>query len=172
MIGYNRNTGDRNTGNRNTGDRNTGNRNTGDSNTGHRNTGDSNTGNNNTGDSNTGNRNTGDSNTGHRNTGDSNTGHRNTGYSNTGHRNTGNWNCTNRSAGVFCQVEPCVISFDVETDMTHDDFMEKYGHLCGKLGDDLMQDTPIDFCKYADIPFITEEKLKSLHQKMIAARKG
>ena len=106
------NMGKGNTGRKNTGDSNTGNSNTGNSNTGYRNTGDSNTGNSNTGD-----RNTGDSNTGYRNTGDSNTGDRNTGYSNTGDNNKTN-NCT----GVFCTEVQKIKIFDIETDMTIDEW--------------------------------------------------
>ena len=129
-------TGDRNTGNKNTGDRNTGNKNTGDRNTGYGNTGDGNTGDGNTGygntgDGNTGDRNTGYWNTGDRNTGNKNTGNKNTGDKNTGDRNTGYGNNTNRSSGIFCSVEPSVISFNKPTDkkwseIEHPDFSDFY----------------------------------------------
>ena len=121
------NTGDCNTGGRNTGDCNTGSRNTGDCNTGGRNTGYWNTGYRNTGDSNTGDSNTGYSNTGDRNTenwntGDCNTGDCNTGDRNTGNWNTGDWNKTNRSTGVFCNKESKMKIFNIETDMTFEEW--------------------------------------------------
>jgi len=177
----NRNTGDWNTGNWNTGDSNTGDRNTGDSNTGYRNTGTRNTGNRNTGNWNTGNWNTGDSNTGTRNTGDSNTGNRNTGNSNTGDRNTGNWNtgdsntgnwnATDRSNGFFCIHEPNVCSFDFQTELTYEQFLESFPESFD-LGSELHQPFEIDFAKYARIPGITPEKLKELHRKHLAAKES
>jgi len=169
------NTGDSNTGHWNTGDSNTGywntgNRNTGYRNTGHWNTGDSNTGHWNTGHWNTGDSNTGDSNTGHWNTGDSNTGYRNTGNRNTGDSNTGHWNATNLSCGFFCVVEPKVISFDEQTDLSREEYLGKYPEAY-QLGDALMSDEPIDFEPYKNIPNITPEKLLALHEKFRAARK-
>jgi hypothetical protein len=169
------NTGHRNTGDSNTGHSNTGHRNTGDWNTGHRNTGDWNTGHRNTGDWNTGHRNTGDwntgdSNTGHRNTGDSNTGHRNTGDSNTGHRNTGDWNACNRSAGLFCVDTPPLVVFDVQVAMDMDEFLREYPH-CYELGALLLQDGEIEFEKFQNIPGITPEKLRFLHEKHKAGRR-
>ena len=162
----NSNTGNSNTGNRNTGDWNTGNSNTGYWNTGNRNTGDRNTGNRNTGNSNTGNSNTGDS-----NTGDSNTGNRNTGDSNTGNRNTGNWNATDRSNGFFCIHEPNVCSFDFQTELTYEQFLESFPESFD-LGSELHQPFEIDFAKYARIPGITPEKLKELHRKHLAAKES
>ncbi len=175
-----RNTGYSNTGCGNTGDRNTGYRNTGDGNTGYRNTGDGNTGDRNTGDWNTGDRNTGcgntgDWNTGDRNTGDRNTGYRNTGDGNTGDRNTGcgntgHWNATDYSTGFFCVNEPKVKSFDMQTKMTHEEFLKAYPEVYD-LGVALTQDGPIEFELYKNIPGITKTKLKSLHDKHIAGRK-
>jgi hypothetical protein len=171
-IGGDRNTGYSNTGDSNTGDRNTGDRNTGDSNTGNWNTGYSNTGYSNTGYSNTGDSNTGNWNTGYSNTGDRNTGNSNTGDRNTGDSNTGDSNATNRSAGMFCQVEPKVISFDVRTKLTYDEFMDKYSSICNSLAEALAGDAPIAFERYTTIPGITKAKLTSLHDKFIAARKA
>ena len=165
------NTGNSNTGHWNTGDRNTGNRNTGDSNTGNSNTGNINTGNINTGNWNTGNWNTGDSNTGNWNTGHSNTGNWNTGYRNTGDSNTGNWNATDRSDGFFCVHEPKVCSFDFQTELTHEQFLESFPESFD-LGSELHQPFEIDFAKYARIPGITPEKLKELHRKHLAAKES
>ena len=183
--GGNRNTGNRNTGDGNTGNRNTGNRNTGDGNTGYWNTGNWNTGYWNTGNGNTGNRNTGywntgNGNTGNRNTGDGNTGNWNTGYWNTGNRNTGNrntgdgntgyWNATDFSSGFFCAVEPKVVSFDVQTELTRSEYLAQYP-AAYDLGSALMKDELISFEKYTDVPGITPEKLLALHEKFRAARK-
>ena len=114
--------------------------------------------------------NTGDSNTGHWNTGDSNTGYRNTGNRNTGDSNTGHWNATNLSCGFFCVVEPKVISFDEQTDLSREEYLGKYPEAY-QLGDALMSDEPIDFEPYKNIPNITPEKLLALHEKFRAARK-
>ncbi len=164
-----RNTGDRNTGNWNTGNRNTGNWNTGDRNTGNSNTGNWNTGNSNTGDSNTGDSNTGDRNTGNWNTGNWNTGDRNTGNWNTGDRNTGNWNTSSYSAGMFCAVEPKVISFDVQTDLTRQEYFEKFPEVC-RLGELLSEKEPIAFSLFKNIPGITKKKLTTLHAKHLEAK--
>jgi hypothetical protein len=159
------NTGDRNTGDSNTGNCNTGNCNTGYRNTGYRNTGDRNTGDRNTGNCNTGNCNTGDRNTGYRNTGDSNTGNCNTGDRNTGYRNTGDSNATNRSAGLFCQKEPKVIVFDVQTKFTYDEFIAKCP-ACFELGQLLQRKAEFDYTQFSHIPGWTLEKIKSLHEKL------
>jgi len=165
------NTGDYNTGDYNTGNGNTGDRNTGNGNTGDRNTGDGNTGDRNTGDYNTGDYNTGDCNTGDRNTGDYNTGDRNTGDYNTGNYNTGNYNTTNNCSGFFCQIEPKVLCFDVDTGLTKDQFMSQFPeHYYLSL--DLSGDEDIEFAKYEKLPGITPEKLKSLHEKHKAAALG
>jgi hypothetical protein len=171
-----RNTGDGNTGYGNTGYRNTGYRNTGNGNTGNGNTGDGNTGNRNTGDGNTGDRNTGDGNTGDRNTGDGNTGDGNTGDGNTGNRNTGNrntgdGNTTDYSSGFFCQEEPNVVCFDVDTGMKRGDFLRAFPKYWD-LSDALLCDDAINFVSFSDLPGITPEKLASLHAKHIAGRKA
>jgi len=163
------NTGNSNTGRLNTGYRNTGNSNTGNGNTGYRNTGDSNTGDSNTGNGNTGNGNTGYRNTGNSNTGNSNTGDSNTGDSNTGRLNTGDGNATNLSSGCFCVKEPKAICFDLQTEYTLKELRGKFD-IYG-LSVALMSDNPIDFDMFKDIPNITEEKLKALHEKHIEARK-
>ena len=165
-----KNTGNRNTGDWNTGDCNTGHRNTGDWNTGHRNTGYYNTGHSNAGECNTGDWNTGHYNTGHRNTGDWNTGHRNTGDCNTGNCNTGIGNATNRSAGFFCDVEPKVLSFNIRTNLTYEQYTKNYPE-CYNLSRDLSKDNPIDFEKYKNIPGITPQKLKELHNKFKKERR-
>ena len=162
-TGY-RNTGYRNTGDRNTGDRNTGDSNTGDSNTGDRNTGDSNTGDRNTGDRNTGYRNTGDSNTGYSNTGDSNTGDSNTGDSNTGYGNA-----ANNSPDFFSVENPKVKSFDIQTDLTAEEYQTKYPQYW-QLCDLLHRPAEIDFSKFSQLPGITKEKLTALHRKHLAAK--
>ena len=165
-----RNTGNWNAGNRNTGDWNAGNGNTGNRNTGNRNIGDWNTGDWNIGDGNTGNGNIGDWNTGDWNTGDWNTGSGNTGNRNTGDLNTGNGNATDYSAGFFCVKEPWVISFDEQTVLTRGEYVARYPEYYA-LTVDLLSTQPINFAKYSRLPGITEEKLRVLHEKFIAARK-
>ena len=54
--------------------------------------------------------------------------------------------------------------------MTRDDYRNKYPEY-RELLDALSLGDPIDFAKYSRLPGITEEKLKSLHEKFIAARK-
>jgi hypothetical protein len=169
-IDGHRNMGYRNTGYRNTGYRNTGDRNTGDRNTGDRNTGDGNTGDGNTGYRNTGYGNTGDGNTGDGNTGDRNTGYRNTGDGNTGDGNTGHWNAVNYSTGFFCLEESKAISFDLPTEISRQDFLNRPD--VTYLGDVLMQDEPIDWEKVKTVPNITIEKLNELHTRFVQARKG
>jgi hypothetical protein len=152
------------------GDSNTGHRNTGHWNTGDWNTGNGNTGNWNTGNWNTGDSNTGDRNTGHRNTGNGNTGYWNTGYWNTGDWNTGYWNACNNSSGFFCAKEPKVISFDVQTRLTRQQFEEKYPEICA-LGELLGGEAEIPFEQFKRIPGITKEKLKALHKAHVEGRK-
>ncbi len=113
---------------------------------------------------------------GHRNTGDRNTGHSNTGHSNTGDRNTGDgntghWNTTNFSTGFFCQKEPKVISFDVQTKLTRDKFFEKYPEAY-QLGEALQQPEPIAITPFKRIPGITKAKLAALHKKHLEGRKA
>jgi hypothetical protein len=170
LIRGDQNTGDFNTGNRNAGDCNTGHQNTGDRNTGHQNTEDCNTGNRNAGYGNTGHCNTGNRNTGHRNTGLWNTGNRNAGHGNTGDCNTGDWNATDRCSGVFCIEPQLVKSFDVQTELTYDQFLAKYPE-SHTLGLSLMSSEPIPFEPYKNIPGITPEKLLALHTKHLEARK-
>jgi hypothetical protein len=158
-----------NTGYGNTGDRNTGRRNTGHWNTGHWNTGDRNTGDRNTGYRNTGYGNTGDGNTGNRNTGYGNTGYGNTGDGNTGYGNTGDGNATNFSAGFFCTIEPTVVCFDVQTNLTRDQFADQfpeYQELCELLH----KPEPIPFEQFKRLPGITKAKLSKLHKKHLAAK--
>ena len=91
-------------------------------NDGFENTGVGNTGDSNTGDRNTGYSNTGDRNTENWNTGDCNTRDCNTGDRNIGNWNTGDWNKTNRSTGVFCNKESKMKIFNIETDMTFEEW--------------------------------------------------
>lgn len=98
----NGNSGLFNSGNMNSGDRNSGNRNSGD-------------------------RNSGDMNSGDRNSGYRNSGNRNSGYRNSGYRNSGIFNKTNNSNGVFCNVEPKICIFNIQTDWTLKEFrLSKY----------------------------------------------
>ena len=164
------NAGNRNTGNRNTGYWNTGYWNTGDGNTGYWNTGDGNAGNRNTGNRNTGDGNAGNRNTGNRNTGDGNAGNRNTGDGNTGDGNTGDGNATDRSSGFFCVKEPKVVVFDVQTNLTYEQFTDRYPEYCD-LCRELMGTEPINFERYSRIPGITKRKLTVLHKKHMEGRK-
>ena len=104
------------------------------------------------------------------NTGDWNTGDWNTGDSNTGNRNTGYWNATNNSGGFFCAEEPKIISFDIQTDFTREEFLNKFPEVY-KLGEALLSNDTIPIEPYNKIPGITEEKLKALHAKFIQGRK-
>jgi len=54
--------------------------------------------------------------------------------------------------------------------MTREEFMEKHPDYYS-LSEALLGDAPIEFELYKAIPGITEEKLKALHDKFIAARK-
>ena len=121
------------------------------------------------GDRNTGDWNTGYSNAGNRNTGNCNTGDWNTGNGNTGNCNTGVGNATNRSGGVFCQHEPSIICFDVDTGLIWDDFVAKFPNYY-RLAELLVQAEPIEFGDFAYLPGITPEKLASLHAKHLAAK--
>lgn len=104
----------------NTGSDNTGYENSGDRNSGYRNSGNGNSGDGNSGDRNSGNRNSGYENSGYRNSGNWNSGNRNSGNRNSGNWNSGYGNSTNRSAGIFCNQEPKVISFNKPTDIAWD----------------------------------------------------
>jgi len=138
-------------------------------NTGYKNTGNMNTGNMNTGDMNTGNMNTGDINTGDKNSGDKNTGNMNTGNMNTGNMNTGGGNATHNNTGFFCVEEPKIRSFDVETSLTREEYLNKYPEVSYLINNLL---GTIEYGKVKNIPGITKKKLNkliSLHKK---ARQG
>jgi len=184
------NTGDFNTGDRNTGDRNTGNGNAGNGNAGNGNAGNLNTGNGNAGNFNTGNGNTGDFNAGYGNAGNLNAGNRNAGYGNTGDgnagddnagtRNTGDYNvgdgntgygnATSCSPGFFCQEEPNVICFDVDTRMKRNEFMTAFP-CWSELVRRLLNEGEITFDGFSRLPGITPKKLKALHAKHLVARR-
>ncbi len=96
--------------------------NTGLFNSGYLNSGDRNSGDRNSGDFNSGDRNSGDRNSGDFNSGDRNSGDRNSGYRNSGDRNSGIFNKTNGSNGVFCNIEPKICIFNIQTDWTLSEF--------------------------------------------------
>ncbi len=126
--GY-RNSGYRNSGNYNSGYYNSGDHNSGDRNSGYSNLGDRNSGDHNSGYRNSGNYNSGYYNSGHSNSGDCNSGNYNSGNYNSGHSNSGYFNSTLNSNGVFCNEEPCIKIFNIETNMTLSDFEKsKYYH--------------------------------------------
>ena len=119
-----RNSGDLNSGYRNGGDRNSGDLNSGDRNSGDLNSGYRNGGYRNSGDLNSGYRNSGDLNSGYRNSGYRNSGGRNSGDLNSGYRNSGVFNKTNGSNGVFCNKEPQICIFNIQTDWTLKEFCQ------------------------------------------------
>ena len=101
--------------------------NTGFFNSGYRNSGYRNSGDLNSGYLNSGDQNSGDLNSGYRNSGDLNSGYRNSGYRNSGDLNSGDlnsgvFNKTNNSNGVFCNKEPKICIFNVQTDWTLKEF--------------------------------------------------
>ena len=98
--------------------------NSGDLNSGDRNSGYRNSGDRNSGDLNSGYLNSGDRNSGYRNSGDLNSGDRNSGDLNSGYRNSGVFNKTNGSNGVFCNVEPKICIFNIQTDWTLKEFYQ------------------------------------------------
>ena len=51
-----------------------------------------------------------------------NSGYRNSGYRNSGDRNSGIFNKTNGSNGVFCNIEPKICIFNIQTDWTLKEF--------------------------------------------------
>ena len=67
--------------------------------------------------------NSGDRNSGDRNSGDLNSGDLNSGYRNSGYRNSGIFNKTNGSNGVFCNIEPKICIFNIQTDWTLKEFL-------------------------------------------------
>ena len=88
-------------------------------NSGFRNSGDLNSG-----DLNSGYRNSGFRNSGYLNSGDRNSGDRNSGDRNSGDRNSGIFNKTNNSNGVFCNIEPKICIFNIQTDWTLKEFYQ------------------------------------------------
>lgn len=101
--------------------------------------------------------------------GNRNTGYRNTGNSNTGDSNTGYSNFCNFSSGFFCSKDPKVVSFDIQTKLSREEFYKKYPENFN-LSNALLQDDKIDFDKYKNIPGITKAKLKKLHKLFIDSR--
>ena len=96
-------------------------------NTGLFNSGYLNSGDRNSGDLNSGYLNSGDRNSGYLNSGDRNSGDRNSGDLNSGYLNSGVFNKTNGSNGVFCNKEPKICIFNIQTDWTLKEFyMSKY----------------------------------------------
>ena len=76
---------------------------------------------------NSGDRNSGDLNSGYLNSGDLNSGYLNSGDLNSGDLNSGIFNKTNNSNGVFCNQEPKICIFNIQTDWTLKEFrMSKY----------------------------------------------
>ena len=108
-----------NTGQACTGLCNSGNRNSGDWNSGNRNSGDRNSGNRNSGDWNSG-----DCNSGNCNSGDWNSGDWNSGDWNSGDWNSGDWNSGNCNSGFFNTTTPKLRFFDVETDISLQEWMD------------------------------------------------
>ena len=88
------------------------------------NTGLFNSGDMNSGDRNSGDMNSGDRNSGDRNSGDMNSGDMNSGDRNSGDRNSGVFNKTNGSNGVFCNKEPKICIFNIQTDWTLREFYQ------------------------------------------------
>ena len=166
----NHNAGNYNAGNLNAGYDNAGDCNAGDRNVGDFNAGNENAGNRNAGDENAGDRNAGSYNTGDHNTGDENVGDHNAGNENAGDRNVGDGNATSCSAGFFCQEEPNVICFDVDTRMKRNEFMTAFP-CWSDLVRRLRNEDEIAFDGFSCLPGITPEKLESLHAKQLAARK-
>ena len=101
---------------------NTGLFNSGYLNSGDLNSGDRNSGYRNSGGRNSGGRNSGYLNSGDLNSGDLNSGDRNSGDRNSGYRNSGVFNKTNGSNGVFCNQEPKICIFNIQTDWTLREF--------------------------------------------------
>ena len=101
-------------------------------NTGLFNSGDCNSGYRNSGYRNSGYCNSGNRNSGDRNSGDCNSGYRNSGYRNSGYCNSGVFNKTNGSNGVFCNKEPKIRIFNIQTDWTLSEFYKSrfYDAIC------------------------------------------
>lgn len=63
------------------------------------------------------------------NTGLFNSGDRNSGYRNSGNSNSGIFNSCDYSSGVFCNIDPKIKVFNIETDMTMQEFLNsKYAN--------------------------------------------
>ena len=88
----------------------------------------------------------------------------NSGSYNVGYASTGVGNATNRSAGFFCDVEPKVLSFNVQTNLTYEQYRTRYPNYF-MLARSLLKDDPIDFEEYKNIPGITPQKLKKLYNE-------
>ena len=89
--------------------------------------------------------NTGLFNSGNRNSGDLNSGNRNSGYRNSGYLNSGIFNKTSYSNGVFCNQEPKICIFNIQTDWTLREFINS------KYYDAIMSsDFPLTEWKYSE----------------------
>ena len=130
--------------------------------------GNGNTGGYNAGCGNTGGYNVGHRNTGYRNTGDCNTGDCNTGDCNTGDGNTGDGNTGCGNTGFFCQEEAKIFCFDIQTDMSRDEFISRHPEVKYLL--DRLFNGEVDWEKVKSLPGITKKKLKSLLDKHRKAR--
>ena len=97
------------------------------------------------------------------------TGYSNTGDSNTGYRNTGYGNAANNSPDFFSVENPKVKSFDIQTDLTAEEYQTKYPQYW-QLCDLLHRPAEIDFSKFSQLPGITKEKLTALHRKHLAGK--
>ena len=106
--------------------------NSGNCNSGNCNSGNRNSGYCNSGDCNSGNRNSGYCNSGNRNSGYCNSGYCNSGNRNSGYCNSGIFNKTNNSNGVFCNKEPKICIFNIQTDWTLTEFKNSkyYDAIC------------------------------------------
>jgi hypothetical protein len=71
---------------------------------------------------------------------------------------------------MFCANEPKVVSFDVQTKLTREQYFDKYPEVyeLGRLFDD---PDPIAFARFKNIPGITKAKLAALHKAHLEARK-
>lgn len=71
---------------------------------------------------------------------------------------------------MFCAKESKVISFDVQTKLTREQYFDKYPE-ASELGALLFNPESIDFNQFKRIPGITKSKLTALHKAHLAARK-
>ena len=100
------------------------------------------------------------------NSGDRNTGDGNSGNGNTGDWNSGNGNCGNYHAGCLNHGDAKFFIFNKPADRKHVDF-----DLVKKLLTFLGKDKPIDPTDFLSLPNATPEKIKTLHEAHIKARK-